>query len=304
MEFGSWKLKPMRSKKQTENEIVTLAGLGGIVETYKEIAATRITRTRSSVLKSHNFLSEINMVYEQIKSSYRRQLEALVAAKKKGAQKVSFSEHNGKTVLIFLSSNTGLYGDIIARTFELFAQDAQKADKGKTDLAIVGRLGLFLVEEAKFPPPYFYFDFPDQNVDEKKLGEMASFLLQYEKVIVYYQEFKTLVRQTPVAQDVSGNILESTQISGVTASSVKYLFEPSLEKILGFFEKEIFASIFEQTVRDSQLAKFASRMVTLDAASESIRKKLKIAVFENTRLAHRAKNRKQSQTFSSMSLWT
>lgn len=295
----------MQSKKQTESEIVTLAGLGGIVETYKEIAATRITRTRTSVLKSHNFLSEINMVFEQIKTSYRRQLETLVAAKKnKNTGNVTFSEHNGKTVMIFLSSNTGLYGDIIARTFDLFAQDAEKADKSKTDLAVVGRLGLFLVEEAKFPPPYFYFDFPDQAVDEKKLGEMASFLLQYEKVVVYYQEFKTLVRQAPVASDISGNILESTKTAGVTASSVKYLFEPSLEKILAFFEKEIFASIFEQTVRDSQLAKFASRMVTLDAASESIRKKLKQAVFENTRLTHRAKNRKQSQTFSSMSLWT
>lgn len=296
----------MKTKKQTEIEIVSLSSLGGIIETYKEIAATRITRTKNSVVKSHNFLDEINGVYEQVKASYKHQLEALAKkAKSKDASKLSFIKNNGRTVHLFLSSNTGLYGDIVARTFDLFAQNTLNVDKTNTDVAVVGRLGLYLVQEADFPPPYFYFDFPDQKVDEKKLGEIALFLLQYEKVIVYYQEFKTLVKQTPIATDISGNELEVKQIFQTTKqASVKYLFEPSLEKVLEFFEKEIFASIFEQTIRDSQLAKFASRLITLDAASENIRKNLRGAIFENIRLRHREKNKKQSQTFSSMSLWT
>jgi ATP synthase F1 gamma subunit len=296
----------MRSKKQTEAEIVSLSGLGGIVETYKEIAATRITRTRNSVLKSHNFLGEINTVYEEVKSSYRRQLENLAKARKeKDIRKLSFIKNNGKTALIFLSSNTGLYGDIVLRTFNLFSDEVKNSDASTRDVAVVGRLGLFLVEEAKFPPPYYYFDFPDQSVPEPKLAEIASFLIQYEKVIVFYQEFKTLMRQQAVANDISGNVLEiKTTTNNPSQSSVKYLFEPSLEGVLEFFEKEIFASILEQTIRDSQLAKFASRLVTLDAASQNIRKHLQSAIFEDIRLRHREKNKKQSQTFSSMSLWT
>src|SRR5687767_4380336 len=165
----------MRSKKQTEAEIVSLSGMGGIVETYKEIAATRITRTRNSVLKSHAFLAEINSVYEQVKSSYRRQLEALAKSSHNKNGQFSFVKNNGKTALIFLSSNTGLYGDIVLRTFNLFRQEIETSDPAERDLAVVGRLGLFLVEEAKIPPPYFYFDFPDQAVPENRLSEIANF---------------------------------------------------------------------------------------------------------------------------------
>lgn len=296
----------MQSKKQTEAEIVSLSGLGGIVETYKEIAATRITRTRTSVLKSHNFLGEINTVYEQVKSSYRRRLEQIIKAKKeKNAKNLSFVTNNGKTALIFLSSNTGLYGDIIHRTFNLFLDEINGSDRASYDIAVVGRLGLFLVEEAKIPQPYQYFDFPDQAVPEGDIIKITNFLIQYEKVVVFYQEFKTLMKQQPVASDISGNVLDLKKTTDTpSTSSVKYLFEPSLEKVLEFFEKEIFASIFEQTVRDSQLAKFASRLVTLDSASQNIRKKLLSSIAEDVRLRHREKNRKQSQTFSSMSLWT
>lgn len=294
----------MRTKKQTEIEIVSLSGLGGIIETYKEIAATRITRTRNSVLKSHAFLDDINGVYEQVKTSYRKNLEQMAKQKNKNVKTLSFIKNNGKTVHLFLSSNTGLYGDIVARTFYLFSENTLASDRSTTDVAVIGRLGLYLVQEADYPPPYFYFDFPDQKVDEKQMEQIALFLLQYEKIIVYYQEFKSLVKQTPVISDISGNELNVKQTyQPQRAPNVKFLFEPSLEKVLEFFEKEIFASIFEQTIRDSQLAKFASRLITLDAASENIKKSLITAIFENIRLRHREKNKKQSQTFSSMSLW-
>lgn len=81
------------------------------------------------------------------------------------------------------------------------------------------------------------------------------------------------------------------------------MFEPSLEKILEFFEKQIFASIFEQTMRESQLAKTASRLTTLDTASENIIKKLSIVTSEKNRTFHRQQNKKQLETFSSRRLW-
>ncbi len=289
----------MATRKIIEAEIGDLAGLGGIVTTYKEIAATRITRTRNSVLKSHTFLTEINEMFFQVKTSYRQEVARFTNQKKlKDPSKISFIKHNGKTVAVYLSSNTGLYGDIVKRTFDLFSKEARGTGY---DIAVMGRLGLRLVEESNFPPPYAYFDFPDQRMDDQKLREIASYLIKYEKVVVFYEQFQTLVNQVPVVSDISGNSLSAAQTT--SAPALKYLFEPSLEKVLQFFEKEIFAQVFEQTIRDSQLAKFASRLVTLDAASENIKKRLDRIVFEAVRLSHREKNKKQSQTFSSMNLW-
>jgi len=289
----------MASIKAVEQEIGGLASLGGIVTTYKEIAATRITRTKTSVTKSHIFVEEINEVYQQVRESYRQELEALAKQKKVAdPSKLSFTKHNGKTVSVFLSSNTGLYGDIVQRTFDLFAKE--NLNQGH-DIAVMGRLGLYLVQQAKFPPPYAYFDFPDNRVDDQKLREIALYLIKYEKVVVYYEQFQTLVKQQAIATDISGNSL--SQVPTADTPIIKFLFEPSLEQVLEFFEKEIFAAILEQSIRDSQLAKFASRLVTLDSASENIKKRLGIMIGDATRLKHRVKNRKQNQTFSSMSLW-
>src|SRR3989344_5132740 len=156
-----------------EGEIGSLSGLGGIVTTYKEIAASRITRTKSSVVKGHNFLSEINEIFQQVKESYKQELIQLAKKKKvSDPSKLSFTKHNGKTVSVFLSSNTGLYGDIVQRTFDLFQK--QSLNSGH-DIAVMGRLGLYLVQQAKFPPPYAYFDFPDNKVDDQKLHEIALY---------------------------------------------------------------------------------------------------------------------------------
>jgi ATP synthase F1 gamma subunit len=293
----------MANQKFIEVEISSLSSLHGVVETYKEIAATRITRTRHSVLKGREFLNEINQIFLRVKSSYRMDVERLMKEKKiKNKTALSFVKKNGKTVYIFLSANTGLYGDVVRRTFKEFRQAAQKAKNEGNHVAVIGRLGLFLMREAGLSDPYRYFDFPDQTVDDRRLHEIALFLIEYEKIVVYYQEFKTVVKQETVISDISGNPL-SAEGENEGFGNIKYLFEPSLEKVLEFFEKEIFSSIFEQTIRDSQLAKFASRLVSLDTASENIKKKLSRMVFDVQRLRHREKNKKQSQTFSSMRLW-
>jgi F0F1-type ATP synthase gamma subunit len=82
------------------------------------------------------------------------------------------------------------------------------------------------------------------------------------------------------------------------------LFEPDIEHILMFFEKQIFTSVFEQTIRESQLAKFASRVMVMDRANENIKERLKQMAKINQRIAHREMNRKQTNQLSSLSLWS
>ena len=70
-----------------------------------------------------------------------------------------------------------------------------------------------------------------------------------------------------------------------------------------FFEAEIFASLFEQTVFESQLAKFASRMTSLELRVENMTDILKDIAIEKEKVRHRIMNKKQLETFSSMALW-
>lgn len=70
-----------------------------------------------------------------------------------------------------------------------------------------------------------------------------------------------------------------------------------------FFEKEIFASIFQQTIFESELAKFAARMVSLDFSSENTKKRLKQVTLAGQRIKHQESNKKQLGMFASMKLW-
>jgi len=278
----------MITKKGLEAELENLFSLTGMVEAYQEIAAERIRKTRNSVLKSRSYLSEINTIFQQVKSSYKNDLEKL-------SKKGSFIEKNGKTLSVFISANTGLYGDIVQKTFDLFLSEIKDQ---KTEAVIIGKLGLILFEKEKLNTPYTYFDLPDQNIDSKALREIAVFLLKYQKIRVFYSQFQSIIKQEPAASDISGNLIEEE-----SKEVIKYLFEPSLEEILTFFESEIFSSLFEQTVRDTQLAKFGSRLITLTQATENIKKRLKNVTIEKERIRHSDNNKKQLQTLLSMRLW-
>ena len=288
----------MISKKVLDNEIENLIGLNNMVRSFEEIAAGRIKQSRTSVLLNRTFMTEINTIFSEVIYSYKRQVESLMQEKKsKKTDKFSFINKNGKTLYLLISANTGLYGTIVKRTFDLFLQKTKEKD---SDIAIIGKLGLSMWENSKVKRKYFYFDFPDQKVDEKKLDEILNFIISYEKVVIFYGEFQNLMKQNATYSDISGNTY-AEKIS--SQPPIKYYFEPSLVKILEFFEKQIFSSIFEQTVRESQLAKIASRLTTLDSASENIYKKLTNITSQKNRNAHYEQNKKQLETFASKVLW-
>ncbi len=290
----------MITKKTALEEIDNLTGLKGMVETYEEIAASRIKKTRESVLKSRYFMEDLNYIFSEVKSSYRKEIDALMKKSKvKDKNKLSFFVRNGKTLHVFISANTGLYGEIVKDTFNLFIEETKKHD---CDVAIIGKQGLSFFLSEKLNKKYIYFDFPDNGIDDTVLKQIITTLISYEKVVVFFGKFQSIVTQNPTMSDISGNIESVEDTTGKV--SMKYFFEPSLEKILAFFEQEIFASIFEQTVKESQLAKFAARIVTLDTSTENIRKRLDQMIYEKNKLVHHENNKKQLQVFSSIHLWS
>ena len=285
----------MITKKSIEFEISSLTNIKVMAEAYEEIAATRIRRNRDQVLRSRDFAEEINTLFQQVKVSASNIIDP---------KKRSYRARNGKTLFVFLSTNTGLYGDIVGRTFGLFAKYVgQYAD----NILIIGKSGLKLAQEHQIVKPLTYLDFPENSIDSSFLDRISSYLLQFERVIVFYAKFEGIMHQEESMIDISGNpppkpaLSERSESNGQT--KIKYFFEPEVQKILAFFEREIFASIFEQTVREFELAKLSSRVVGLDKAIDHIDEELKKTIFKRNAFLHAESNRKQLQTFSSMSLW-
>ncbi len=283
-----------RTVKAREDVLATLEDL---TKAYAEISSTRMKRTRDSVLTSRTYLGALDEIFKDVRESYKREVLKLIK-KKKGGGNVTFLAHNGKTVSVFVSANTGLYGDLVGRVFDQFIEEVRTKN---TEVAIIGKLGLsqFLAKEPK--RPYTYFDYPDYGGGKTELGDIIRHLVQYEEIHVFHGLFKNVVNQDPTVLVITagtpmGEIVEEKNVT-------KYLFEPDLEEILVFFETEMFTSSFEHALSEAQLAKFASRMISMDKAGENIREELKKTKLDILRTTHYIANKKQQSAFVSVSLW-
>lgn len=284
----------MSYSKDITKEINQVSSLKVLTEVYGQIASIRMRKIRGFVLKNREFLANIESIFKDALDYYAQKLSVLVAQGKiKEGGKVTFLAHNGKTVSVLVSANTGFFGEVVKETYKSFLDGIRKED---VEVTIIGRLGrsLFLEEEPN--RPYTYFELPDYGTDLAKLSETIKHLVQYEEIKVYYGKFYSVVTQKPTTFSIAAG---KPIVRNVKKLDVAYIFEPSVEKILMFFETQIFASLFDQAIRESQLAKFASRILSMDRANENIRKKLSDLNLEGLKISHNIANRKQLNSLSS-----
>ncbi len=290
----------MKTPRTIERQITELNTLANLTDIYGEIASTRMKRTRQSVLTSRDFMAEVYDVFKEVFASYRAEVMRLVKSRGEDpALGVTLLSHNGKTVSLLLSANTGLYGEVVRRSFDLFMRDVRRSD---VEVAIVGRVGrnYFLNDEPG--RPYTYFELPDNGTDRERLSELVRHLVQYEEIHVYFGQFQNVVSQEPTKMVISAATL-LTNLGAGSGEENKYIFEPTLERVLMFFETEIFASLLDQTVRESQLSKFASRILAMNRAHENIENSLRRLALDELRARHSVLNRKQLDGMVSMKLW-
>ncbi len=288
----------MRSKKDIKEELNELSTLSDVSKAYALIASMRMKRIRNSVLMNREFLEKIDDVFQEVFYSYQQETLKL-AKKRKPKEGLTFLSHNGRIVSVFLASNARLYGDVVLNTFDYFLKDIEGKD---VEITIVGKYGQFLFKQ-KFPNRVFsYFDFPDNGIEPTHLADLINHLVQYEEIRLYYPKFENIITQTPSFYRVSASTELKVKDDG--RKHMSYIFEPDLEKILIFFETEIFASLFEQTIRESQLAKYAARLLAMDRAGEQIRMKKKQVEFSELKLNHYLANRKQNSIFSGIYIWS
>lgn len=261
-----------------------------VTKAYGEIASVRMQKTRDSVLSTRDFLESLLDVFEDVRASYEKEVRKLARKKwLKGKEAVTFLSHNGKNVAVLLSANTGLYGEIVRSTFDLFLEEVRKND---CEVTIIGKQGLSLFKSIEPDRSYTYFDLLDYGIAQNELSKIIQHIVQYKEIHMYYGKFHNVLVQKPYQFTISAQIdLEGKKQQHQVRK--EYIFEPSLELILKFFETEMFASLFEQSVRESQLAKFASRILAMDTATQNVQRERGKLYVAKMALQHRIANQRQ-----------
>jgi ATP synthase F1 gamma subunit len=283
----------MKRIKFLKLELVSTRDFLTMVEAYEEISAIRMRKVKKSILERREFMQGLNEAFAYIAYAYKIYKDSL-----KGKVKEEVLNTNGKAIAVLLSSNTGLYGDVVRSTFDLFQKEVRNKE---TDIAIVGRMGKRYYDSSGLKKPYSYFDMSDNGIDEPNIKKLLDYIVDYAEVIVYHGVFKSILYQEASETHVTGELMKMEQT--LDSYDTRFLFEPSVEKVAEHFEKQISSLIFEQTVFESSLSKFASRMVSLDKAAGNINSKAGFLDFNLKKSKHRDINSNlQSSIFGGV-LW-
>lgn len=288
-------------------QIGDLTGIKDIVGTSEEIASMKMREIRNKVLLSRDMNDELTEIYREVTISYKNQILQLMQEKKgtKAMNQINdltmaLKVGNGKLACVYLSANSGLFSNILEKTYHEFASYLEQ-HKDAVPI-IIGEFGRRLFTNDYPNRQFLFYPFAENEASEDVLKKITQDLAAYSNVIIFYARFETMAQQTTTVLDVSGDKLTTTT-QGKIQTTVHYLFEPSLEKIIIFFESEIFFGIIQQTVTESELARYASRITTLDMARENINQRLKAVDLEKRFAIHRIQNKKQTEALTGISLW-
>lgn len=280
-------------------ELEALNSIKDLAQSYEEIAVIRMQNIKDSVLKTRDFLADLSDVFVDLKASYAREVRELMVERKKGGKLLIPSlQKNGKTLNVYLSSNGRLYGSVTQKTFKLFIQDLKQPDAKGSDIVIIGSAGRDMFDASNTGLTYEYYEIPDTTVEVSHIKDLMKKFLQYEKVYVYYGKFGNVVKQSPIASSITGEDIFETDTPLEVPREDRFIFEPTLQKIFHFFETQIMANLFSQTLLENQLARHASRVNAMEEALIHIEEESKKLNQQRTRIKHLMQNKKQLETLS------
>ena len=273
--------------KKIKEDLKAVSNIETITRTYQEIANLRMNEIRQKVLNNREFIEELSQVYTLAKKAY------LVLLKKEKP----FIKPKRERVVVFLSGNERFYGTLFS---DIWRELLNYLAKNKADLAVVGRMGKYLAERSGFGHKMFYFELNDDKPEKNRLRGIIDFIKNYEEIIIFHGRFQTILSQKVVQSNISGGITLEEELEEVKS----YLFEPSPEAVLEFFETELLSAFFNQTILEHRLSKYATRMVAMYQATENAKKRERKLKIEQKKIERQLLNRKQIELFSGSQLWT
>lgn len=277
--------------KRIRENLKAVSTIQTITRIYQEIANLRMNKIRQRVLSNRELIEGLSQIYGQVKGAYFSQL------KKRGQKKKekSFIKPEWSRVVVFLSGNERFYGTLI---LEIWKEILNYLAKKEAVLAVVGEMGKYLVERSGFGFKMFYFELDDDNPEKEQIKRIIEFIKDYEEIIVFHGRFETVLSQKVAQSNISG-IPPQKELAEIKS----YLFEPSPEAVLEFFETELMSAFFNQAVLEHQLSRYATRMVAMYQATQNAEKRKKKLEIEEKKLKRQLFNKTQVELFSGSQLW-
>jgi len=248
----------------------------GLIEVYEELAAMKVQSIRHAIVTAREYFAGLARLSEEVGADLKQ-----LQADKKGE------------AIVFVAANANLFGPLIGEIFTEFLTYVKS--NPTSHIYVVGSVGVTLMAAYAPDLKYQLLEISDEEIDGSILSKIVPILLPYKKIHIFYGEFNNIVDQAVKQRSFAGSELDE-QLSDFAleqTSHLAYLYEPSIDTISKKLGTEIFASVFEQTMRESQLAKYAARLMHLDSAMAKVDQLKTKLSHERLRLERRIQDKKQ-----------
>jgi F0F1-type ATP synthase gamma subunit len=161
----------MQTLKSTKQQFEFATQLSTLIETYQQIAVSKMQQTRGSVLSTRQFMDGLVDVFIDLRISHERLMQSILARSREKIRQVTVNTKGKKSRLIILVTPSETFaGSLTHQVFDTFAQEVIKND---ADIMVIGKLGRDYFEQ-KFGrwASYIYSDLKVSDPDERQLRDM------------------------------------------------------------------------------------------------------------------------------------
>lgn len=242
----------MRRANVIEKDIGGIGTLKDLTNVFESLASTQVAKVKSNAQMSQQFFELLWKRYTSLRIDPMTRL---------GGRD---DDGNGRKVMILISAEAGLSGDLDMRMIESMLEEY---DKANTDIIVLGSHGANQLTQRGIPYIHF-FQVPesDNYVD---VSPIIGAVLPYSKVVIYYEEYLSLGQQEVRSIDLVSHIQEMTdEWDEDTMTSIDTIFEPSLDEIADEMEITMMSLALSQTILQSGLAQAASRFNAMTVAED------------------------------------
>lgn len=248
--------------KEINNLIEEAKSLKQITQAFTQIASSKLKRIRTGVLRNRDFFKELSNIFVLIN----------VIAKDR---KLAPLPKNGKTLSLVLTSNQRFYGKITSELIEFFLVQVSKI---RSDKLVIGRAGIESLKSVNYAlsykPVILAGDFPTNE----EFLTLSGYINPYSKVLVFYPQFLSVLVQKPIIVDINqseGEVGLETQVPQELVTMIRnFIIEPEIKIMIDFFDSQIKILLLEAAFLEAELARTASRLISMDNAQNEAQKYL------------------------------
>lgn len=250
----------MPSTKQINQQLEESESLKMVASAYTEIAALKLAKIRTGIEKNRLFFQEITEVYHILN------VEAV-------KRKVQIRPKKG-TISILITSNHHFYGGMEKDLVKFFIENTGKF---QTDKIVIGSTAREFLKSFNYHDSYQQVVLKEDLPEVEELRAFVAKIINYEQIMIYYSRMHSVLTQEPHVVDIVQK--PSEYYIKARAPKIDYIFEPELADILKFFENQVTLLLIEQAFLESELARAAARLTSMDqtqlAADDTIAKQKK-----------------------------